>query len=149
MVKVKNTKCETDYCIVNSRMIFCSSGKSEGEIHLWDRGKRPFEASFIDNDGPLRNATLGYKHVFLIIDGSTKFVVFYLVKSTSAKETISKLGNYIHHYGKSRIENCSVGKLEYQNFISRRNYDIFLFKVLIQFTATEFLVINFSMVSSS
>ncbi|XP_033218491.1 uncharacterized protein LOC117173952 [Belonocnema kinseyi] len=78
------------------------SGKNEEELHLWDRAKRSFEASFVDHYEALRNATLDYKHVFLIIDGYTKFVVFYPVEKNSTKETIGKLEKYIRYYGKSR-----------------------------------------------
>lgn len=79
------------------------SGKGERELHLWDRAKLPFEACFVDHYGPLEKSSLGYKYIFLIIDGYTKFVVFYPVKTTTSKETISKLENFIHHYGKSKV----------------------------------------------
>lgn len=50
------------------------SGKGEGELHLWDRAKRPFEVNFVDHYGPLENASLGYKYVFLLIVDSLCFI---------------------------------------------------------------------------
>lgn len=78
------------------------SEKAEGELHIWIRAKKPFEAVFVNHYGPLNVVTFGYKHIFLIIDGYIKFVVLYPFKSTSSKETIGKIKNYIHHYGKPR-----------------------------------------------
>lgn len=85
-----------------------------------------FEASFVDHYGPLKNAPLGYKHVLLIIDGYTKFVVFYPVKSTESKESINKLKDYFHHYEKSRFLITDKGTCftseEFSEFV--RSYDV-------------------------
>lgn len=50
------------------------SGKKEGELHIYDKGTKPFETLHIDHYGPLEITERGFKHIFIIIDAFTKFV---------------------------------------------------------------------------
>lgn len=75
------------------------SGKTEGELYIYDKGTKPFDTLHIDHYGPLKKEKDGYTHIFIVIDAFTKFVVLYPVKSTVTKETIIALKQYFHHFG--------------------------------------------------
>lgn len=76
------------------------SGKVEGTLHSIPKGKTPFEVLHIDHLGPLPNTKNKKKHIFLVIDGFTKFVKLYAVKSTQTSEVISCLESYFSHYSR-------------------------------------------------
>jgi Integrase core domain. len=75
------------------------SGKSEGEMHIWDKARAPFEMIYVDHYGPLDKSERGNRHILMLVDGYTKFCVMYPVKSTSSGETIGKIEQYFIHYG--------------------------------------------------
>jgi len=56
----------------------------------------------IDHLGPLEKAGRGYKHIFLIVDGFTKFVRLYPCKSTTSEEALKHLDDYFRAYSKPK-----------------------------------------------
>lgn len=77
-----------------------NSGKIEGELHNIPKGKLPFDTIHVDHLGPLETTKQKHKHVFLIVDGFTKFIKLYAVRSTSSKEAIVCLTNYFNTFSR-------------------------------------------------
>lgn len=75
------------------------SGKQEGELHIYDKSTRPFETLHIDHYGPLETTEREHKHIFIVIDAFTKYVLLYPVKFTTTKEVITHLKQYFQHFG--------------------------------------------------
>ncbi|KYN00238.1 Pro-Pol polyprotein [Cyphomyrmex costatus] len=75
------------------------TGRTEGKLHIYNKGTRPFETLHIDHYGPLEKVGYGYKHIFIVIDACTKYVIIYPVKSTATKEVIACLKEYFRHFG--------------------------------------------------
>lgn len=75
-------------------------GKQEGVLHNIPKGNEPFVTLHIDHYGPLEKTPTGKKYIFEVIDGFTKFVKFYDVKSTKTCEVIHKLQEYFNNYSK-------------------------------------------------
>ena len=76
------------------------SGKTEGNLHNIDKGKTPFEFLHVDHLGPLSLTKNKMRHILLVIDGFTKFVKLYAVKSTKTEEVICCLNNYFVTYSR-------------------------------------------------
>lgn len=77
-----------------------NSGKIEGDLHSIPKGKLPFHTVHIDHLGPLSTTKQKHKHILVIVDGFTKFVKLYPVRSTSSKETINRLTAYFNAYSR-------------------------------------------------
>lgn len=82
-----------------------SYGKQEGTLHSIPKGDLPFQTIHIDHYGPVDNSRLSKKHIFLIIDGFTKYVRLYAVKTTNTREVINCLRSYFSAYSRP---NCIV-----------------------------------------
>ena len=51
----------------------------------------PIHTYHVDHMGPMEATQKGYRHIFSVIDGFTKFVWLYPTKSTTTKEVVAKL----------------------------------------------------------
>lgn len=82
-----------------------TSGKKEAVLHNIPKGDKPFETLHIDHYGPLpTSVTNKKKHIFVIVDGFSKYTKLYAVKSTTTKEVVQCLESYFSFYSKpSRI----------------------------------------------
>lgn len=73
-------------CILAER----KQGKKEGQLQPIP--KRPLETYHVDYLGPMTTSSKAYKHILVVIDGFSKFVWLYPTKTTTARETLEKLG---------------------------------------------------------
>lgn len=85
-------------CILASR----KSGKKEGWLNPIDKGDLPLDTLHCDHLGPLDATKKMYNYILTVIDGFTKFVWIYPVKTVTAKETIEKLKFHQKDYGNPR-----------------------------------------------
>lgn len=102
-----------------------SSGKTEGMLHNIPKGNIPFDVLHIDHLGPLPTGKTKNKHIFLVVDGFTKFVKLYAVNTTSSKESILCLKSYFETYSRpnkitSDRATCFVSE-EFSNFLAENN----------------------------
>lgn len=74
-------------CIMAER----KKGKKECLLKPIEKGDRPLETYHIDHLGPLLTTKKNYKYLLAVVDGFTKFVWLYPVKTTTSEETIGKL----------------------------------------------------------
>lgn len=101
------------------------SGKREGFLHSIPKGDTPFHTVHLDHYGPLEKSTRGYKHIFAIIDGFTKFIRLYPCKSTDTEEVIKHLKDYFRCYSKpfriiSDRGSCFTSQL-FERFVSEES----------------------------
>ena len=94
--KVKNYISHCLKCIAYSP----NSGKKEGYLHSIPKGNIPFDTIHIDHYGPLEKTPRGYKYIFEVEDGFTKFVKLYPCKTTNVNEVIKHLNHYFDCYSK-------------------------------------------------
>jgi transposase InsO family protein len=85
-------------CILAER----KSGKLEGWLHPIDKEGVPLGTYHIDHLGPLPSTKKKYVYIFAVIDGFTKFVWLYPVKTTSTAEVIDKLVKQSAIFGNPR-----------------------------------------------
>lgn len=101
------------------------SGKSPGVLHSIPKGNVPFATLHIDHYGPLEKTSSGKKYVFEVIDGFTKYVKLYSVKSTKTIEVVNKLKEYFTYYSRPvRIvsdRGTSFTSKEFSNFLVNNN----------------------------
>lgn len=74
-------------CIMAER----KRGRKECLLRPIEKGDCPLETYHVDHLGPLATTKKNYKHLLVVVDGFTKFVWIYPVKSTTSEETITKL----------------------------------------------------------
>ncbi|KAL0838850.1 hypothetical protein ABMA28_016878 [Loxostege sticticalis] len=74
-------------CILGSR----KEGKQEGFLHPLAKEEGPLHTLHVDHIGPLAETKKKYNYILTIVDGFTKFVWIFPVKSVTAKETIEKM----------------------------------------------------------
>jgi len=67
---------------------------------LIDKGNVPFHTIHIDHYGPLCTTLGKFRHIFIIVDGFSKFLTLYPVRSVKSTETCSKLIEYFSYYSK-------------------------------------------------
>ncbi|XP_043492374.1 uncharacterized protein LOC122517843 [Polistes fuscatus] len=67
-------------------------GKKEGQLQPIPKGDRPLETYHVDYLGPMTATSKAYKHILVVVDGFSKFVWLYPTKTTTARETLEKLG---------------------------------------------------------
>ncbi|XP_055910752.1 uncharacterized protein LOC129945117 [Eupeodes corollae] len=101
------------------------SGKAEGVLHPIPKGNIPFDTLHIDHLGPFSNSRSNKKHIFVMIDGFTKFTKLYPNKSTSSKEAIECLKSYFANFSRpNRIISdrgtCFTSK-EFSEFLNDNN----------------------------
>jgi len=75
------------------------TGKGEGLLHSIPKGNVPFEIIHTDHYGPVDNGR-AKKHIFVVIDGFTKYVRLYATKTTNTKEVIIALKDYFRSYSR-------------------------------------------------
>jgi len=66
-------------------------GKKEGELMPIPKGDVPLSTYHVDHLGPITMTSKLYKHLFVVVDGFSKFVWIYPTKTTSTKEVLEKL----------------------------------------------------------
>jgi len=67
-------------------------GKKEGdEFMLIPKGDVPLSTYHVDHLGPITMTSKLYKHLFVVVDGFSKFVWIYPTKTTNTKEVLEKL----------------------------------------------------------
>jgi len=72
-------------------MINRKQGRQEGFLHPIDKGDAPLMTWHIDFLGPMEATSKGYKYIFAIIDGFSKFCWLFPTKSAAASEVIDRL----------------------------------------------------------
>lgn len=72
-------------------MLTKKAGKQEGLLNPIDRSEGPLNTYHVDHLGPMPSSAKEFKHIFVVVDGFTKFVWLYPVKNTGAAEVIKKL----------------------------------------------------------
>lgn len=78
------------------------SGKSEGYLHPIPKDNLPFHTIHIDHLGPLEKTGQNFKHIFLIVDGFSKFIRLYPCKSTTSEEVLKHLDDYFRAYSRPK-----------------------------------------------
>lgn len=84
-------------CIVYSS----KRGLTEGVLHNIPKNNVPFDTIHIDHCGPFSLSGLK-KHLFLVIDGFTKFTKLYGVRATNTKEVIECLASYFQTFSRPK-----------------------------------------------
>jgi len=69
-----------------------NTGK-EGFLHSNPKGNKPFELIHIDHYGPVDSGK-SKKHIFVVVDGFSKCVRLYTIKTTNTREVIIALKDY-------------------------------------------------------
>lgn len=69
-------------CILSNR----KRGKQEGNLQIIDKGDTPLAMWHVGFLGPMTSTPKGYRHIFAVIDGFTKFSWLFLTKSVTANE---------------------------------------------------------------
>lgn len=107
------------------KCISYSAKKFEGTLHNVPKGDKPFLTLHIDHYGPLEKSPNNKKYVFEVIDGFTKFVKLYDVKSTKTIEVIHKLEDYFQNYSRPlRIvsdRGTAFTSTEFETFLNNNN----------------------------
>lgn len=83
-------------CIVYNN----KSGKPEGFLHNIPKGNKPFFTIHLDHCGPLEKTSRQNKHLFVVVDGFSKFIKLYACRTTSTNEVIKHLTSYFSYYSK-------------------------------------------------
>lgn len=77
-------------------------GKNDCFLNPIDKNPVPLDTYHIDHLGPLPSTKKTYNHIFVVIDGFTKFIWLYPVKNTTAEEVITKLNQQSITFGNPR-----------------------------------------------
>lgn len=85
-------------CIMAER----KGGKQEGYLNSIAKGVTPLDTLHIDHLGPLASTKKSYRHIFVVIDGFTKFTWLYATRSTTAAEAIDRLKKRAAIFGNPR-----------------------------------------------
>lgn len=85
-------------CILAER----KCGKQEGFLRSIPKGDIPLDTYHIDYLGPIPSTKKNYVHLFVVIDGFTKFVWLYPTRSVSAAEAIARLTRQSAVFGNPR-----------------------------------------------
>lgn len=78
-------------CCVPCILAEKKKGKKEGELRPIPKGDVPLATYHIDHRGPMTPTSKLYKHLFVVVDGFSKFVRLYPTKTTNAREVVSRL----------------------------------------------------------
>lgn len=82
-------------CIIHSKKL----GKQEGRLHCIGKGDVPLQTLHVDHLGPMDMTSKMYKYIFAVVDGFSKFVWLYPVKSTGQDEVVKKLKEWASVFG--------------------------------------------------
>ena len=82
----------------------CSSPAriNQRKLHSIPKSPIPCDTVHIDHYGPLPSVRSKQKYILVAVDGFTKFVKLFTVKSTSSREVISSLQKYFAFYSRPR-----------------------------------------------
>lgn len=76
-----------------------SRGKRPGLLHLIPLGRRQFETVHMDHVGQFITTRNGSKHILVLVDNFTKFVVLFAVKDTSSESLLECTRQFVSVYG--------------------------------------------------
>lgn len=93
--KVESLIANCVACVVANK----KTGKQEGFLHPIPKTDVPLHTYHLDHLGPLDSTAKSYKHILAVIDSFTKFVWLYPTKTTTSKETLSKLDKQKQIFG--------------------------------------------------
>lgn len=74
-------------CIITD----AKAGRKEGFLNPIDKEDVPLKTYHVDHVGPMEVTKKVYNHIFVVVDGLTKFVWLYPTKTTDAKSVIDCL----------------------------------------------------------
>ena len=78
------------------------TGRKEGFSNPIPKDNVPFSTFYIDHYRPVYKKLSAKQHVLLVIDGFTKFVKLYPVKTTDSKEAINTLKDHLRNYSRPK-----------------------------------------------
>lgn len=94
-------------------------------LHSIPKAFVPFDNIHIDHLGPLDPVKSKRKHVLVIVDGFTKFVMLYPVIATGTRELLASLDRYFEYYARPRRIVSDRGSCftsaEFGGFVSELN----------------------------
>lgn len=74
-------------------------GKRPGLLHPIPLGRRPFETVHIDHVGPFITTRNGNKHILVLVNNFTKFVILFVVKDTTSESFLECTRLFVSVYG--------------------------------------------------
>ena len=77
-------------------------GRQEGFLRPIEKGETPLDTYHIDHLGPLFSTKKQYNHIFVVVDGFSKFVWLYATRTTNAAEVIDRLKRQSVIFGNPR-----------------------------------------------
>lgn len=77
-------------------------GKQEGFLCPINKGEVPLDTYHVDHLGPLATTKKSYRHIFVVIDGFSKFTWLYATKSTGTTEVLNRLKRQAAIFGNPR-----------------------------------------------
>lgn len=84
---------------LNCTYMKSKKGIKPGLLNPIKKGTIPFETIHVDHLGPFVKSRKKNTHLFILVDGFTKFVFLEPVKATSVKYVIKALNNFIEIFG--------------------------------------------------
>lgn len=102
-----------------------STGRREGFLHPIPKGDIPFLTCHVDHFGPIDKRLTSKQHILLVVDGFTKFVKLYPVKTTDTKEAVNCLREYFKYYSRPKTIVSDRGSCftssEFKAFLDENN----------------------------
>lgn len=80
-------------------LVNAKSGRQEGFLNPIDKGDKPLVTYHVDHVGPMEMTKKRYNHIFVVVDGFSKFVWLYPTRSTGVEEVISCLERQAVNFG--------------------------------------------------
>lgn len=102
---IPNAKAKIEKIIRNCVVCILAErkhGRQEGFLNPIAKGEVPLDTYHIDHLGPLPSTKKNYRHIFVVIDGFSKFVWLYTTKTTSTSEVLDKLRKQALIFGNPR-----------------------------------------------
>ena len=87
---------------INSIVAERKQGKQQGLLNSIEKGEGPLDTFHVDHLGLRPSTKKSYNHIFVVIDGFTKFVWLYETKSTSTVEVAQYLKKQSTIFGNPR-----------------------------------------------
>jgi hypothetical protein len=117
-VRIYIDNCLT--CLLNNT----STNVKEGEIQLEETPQLPMQSMHADHFGPIKETPQGYKHILVLVDSFTRFTWLCPTRSTSSKETISKLDQIFNVFGNPKFlttdRGTSFTSFEFSNYVQQK-----------------------------
>jgi hypothetical protein len=82
-------------CVMTKR----PSGPKQGLLHSIDKTPAPFHTVHADCLGPFKVTTEGFKHILLLIDAFTKYVLLIPLRTLTGSEMVSALETHLLLFG--------------------------------------------------